>query len=146
MVNPLTTHKALFSLANCPQKHQMPQHAKHQCHNTIINNYTKKKQQRCPLYCFVVCYLFLNGLRRKRKHVIFAHFQSQTTFTSITHIYLFPSRMLLPLFNFGSSPLGTWWRCLHHLPLRRGGGTSTTSGDDSTTTNSSSLQKQETIS
>ena len=95
------------------------------CHNTqnttVITQLliTTQKKQRCLLYCFVVCHLFSNALRRKRKHVIFAHFQSQTPFTSIKHIYLLPSRMPSPLFNFGSSPLGRWWRHLHHL--RRGG-------------------------
>ena len=47
----------------------------------------------------------------------FAHFQSQTTFTSMTHVYLLPGWMTVPSFLFRTSPLGG------------GGDTSTTSGD-----------------
>ena len=41
--------------------------------NVITQLLIPTKKQRYLLYCFVECHLFLNALRRKRKHVIFTH-------------------------------------------------------------------------
>ena len=116
MVSYSTTHKALLASPIAIRNIKTPQHAKHQHHNSIINNnnYKQEKERYLLFYCFWL-HLFSNALRKKRQHVIFAHFQSQTTFTSIKHMYLLPGRMLMPQFLFWTSPLGRWWRHLHHL-------------------------------
>ena len=106
-VSHLTTHKALLALPIAIRNIKMPQHAKHQHHNSIINNnnYKQEKERYLLFYCFWL-HLFSNVLRKKRQHVIFAHFQSQTTFISIKHMYLLPGWMPTPQFFFWTSPLG----------------------------------------
>ena len=145
MFSHLTTCKALFSLTNCHQKHQMPQHTK--C-NIITQWLITTKRRNTYFNSAQWCHFSSKALRKERQHVIFkfffAHFQSQNYFYLHNTCVLTPwLGCQCPHFLFGTSPPGRWWRHLHHL--RRGGGTSTTSGDDQSTT-SSSLQKQETIS
>ena len=118
-VSHLTTRKALFSLANCPQKHQMPQHTEHQLHNTIINNYKKKKKTKMPTLLLCGVPPLLQSAKKEEKTCNFYTFSVTNYFYFHNTYLLIPSRMLLPLFNFGSSPLGRWWRhggrYLHHL-------------------------------
>ena len=121
MFSHLTTCKALFSLTNCHQKHQMPQHTK--CN--IITQMLINSKGRNTYFKFVdAATSSSKALRKERQHVIFNFFflhisSHKTTFTSITHVYLLPgSRMLPSFFLFGTSP-GRWWRHFHLL--RRGG-------------------------
>ena len=110
------------------------------CHNTQNTNIiiqlliTTQKKPKMPTLLFCGVPPLLKCAKKEEKTRNFCTFPVTNYFYFHNTYLLLPSRMPLPLFNFGSSPPG------------RLGGTSTTSGDDSTTTNSSSLQKQETIS